>query len=113
MRPYRASKRDCDVCPLKMQCCPKDASRQLLRNVYEEARDVARAIARTEAFEQSCRDRKQTDRNAVRSSQAHFAAGPLRLRGPPGAQFEFMLAAILRSRQLIARPPPAVDVYPA
>jgi hypothetical protein len=64
-----------------MQCCPKDASRQLLRNVYEEARDVARAIARTEAFEQSCRDRKQTRRNAVRSSQAHFAAGPLRLRG--------------------------------
>lgn len=45
MRPYRASKRDCDACPLKMQCCPKDTSRQVLRNVYEEARDVARAIS--------------------------------------------------------------------
>ena len=51
MRPFRASKRDCDVCPLKMQCCPKDTSRGLLRNVHEEARDVARAIAQTEAFE--------------------------------------------------------------
>ena len=24
MRPYSASKRDCDICPLKMQCCPRD-----------------------------------------------------------------------------------------
>ena len=29
LRPYSASKRDCDICPLKMQCCPKDISRKL------------------------------------------------------------------------------------
>ena len=61
MRPYRASKLDCDVCPLQMRCCRKDTSRQVLRNVYEEARDVAGAIARTEAFEQTCRERKRIE----------------------------------------------------
>jgi transposase len=112
MRPYRASKRDCDVCPLKMQCCPKDTQRQLLRNLYEEARDVARAIARSEAFEQSCRERKRIEMLFAHLKRI-LRLGRLRLRGPRGAQFEFMLAAIAQNlRRLvrrIARPPPALD----
>ena len=116
MRPYRASKRDCDVCPLKMQCCPKDTSRQLLRNVYEEARDVARAIARSEAFERSCRDRKRIEMLFAHLKRI-LRLGRLRLRGPRGAQFEFMLAAIAQNLRrlvkLIARPPPMVDACPA
>jgi hypothetical protein len=110
MRPYRASKRDCDVCPLKMQCCPKDTSRGLLRNVYEEARDAARAIARTEAFGQSCRDRKRIEMLFAHLKRI-LRLGRLRLRAPGGAQFEFMLAAIAQNLRrlvkLIARPPPA------
>ena len=113
MRPYRASKRDCDVCPLKMQCCPKDTSRQLLRNVYEEARDVARAIARSEAFEQSCRERKRIEMLFAHLKRI-LRLGRLRLRGPRGAQFEFMLAAIAqnlrRLAKLVVRPPPTVDL---
>jgi transposase len=116
MRPYRASKRDCDVCPLKMQCCPKDPSRQLLRNVYEEARDVARAIARSDAFEQSCRERKRIEMLFAHLKRI-LRLGRLRLRGPQGAKFEFMLAAIAqnlrRLAKLTARPPPAADVCPA
>jgi len=112
MRPYRASKRDCDVCPLKVQCCPKDTSRKLLRNVYEEARDVARAIARSEAFERSCRDRKRIEMLFAHLKRI-LRLGRLRLRGPRGAQFEFMLAAIAQNLRrlikLIARPPPEVD----
>ena len=112
MRPYRASKRDCDVCPLKMQCCPKDTQRQLLRNLYEEARDVARAIARTEAFEQSCRDRKRIEMLFAHLKRI-LRLGRLRLRGPSGAQFEFTLGAIAqnlrRFAKLIARPPPSVE----
>jgi transposase len=112
MRPYRASKRDCDVCPLKMQCCPKDTQRQLLRNLYEEARDVARAIARSEAFEQSCRERKRIEMLFAHLKRI-LRLGRLRLRGPRGAQFEFMLAAIAQNLRrlvrLIARPPPALD----
>jgi hypothetical protein len=116
MRPYRASKRDCDVCPLKMRCCPKDTSRQLLRNVYEEARDVARAIARSEAFERSCRDRKRIEMLFAHLKRI-LRLGRLRLRGPRGAQFEFTLAAIAQNLRrlvkLIARPPPAAGVCAA
>jgi Transposase DDE domain len=114
--PYRASKRDCDVCPLKMQCCPNDVSRKLLRNIYEEARDVARAIARSEVFERSCRDRKRIEILFAHLKRI-LRLGRLRLRGPQGAKFEFMLAAIAqnlrRLAKLTARPPPAADVCPA
>ena len=109
MRPYRASKLDCDICSLKMQCCPKDTSRKLLRSIYEEARDVARAIARTSAFEQSSRDRKRIEMLFAHLKRI-LRLGRLRLRGPRGAQFEFTLAAIAqnlrRLAKLIIRPPP-------
>ena len=39
---YRASKRDCEVCSLKIRCCPKEPSRKIPRDVHEDARDVAR-----------------------------------------------------------------------
>ena len=43
---YRASKFDCEVCALKMQCCPNGPSRQIPRDVHEYARDVTRQIGR-------------------------------------------------------------------
>jgi hypothetical protein len=58
---YRASKRDCDVCPLKPQCCPKEPSRKIPRDVHEHARDVARSFAGTEGFEQSRHERKKIE----------------------------------------------------
>jgi hypothetical protein len=113
LRPYSASKLDCDICPLKMQCCPKDMSRKLLRSIYEEARDVARAIAHTSAFEQSCRDRKRIEMLFAHLKRI-LKLGRLRLRGPLGAQDEFTLAAIAqnlrRLAKLAVRPPPRVDV---
>jgi transposase len=109
MRPYRASKRDCDVCLLKTRCCPKDTSRKLLRNVYKEARDVARVIARSAAFEQSCRERKRIEMLFAHLKRI-LRLGRLRLRGPRGARFEFMMAAIAqnlrRLAKLVVRPPP-------
>jgi transposase len=48
---YRARKRDCNACPLKMQCCPKEPVRKVPRSIYEEARDVARAYGKTKAYE--------------------------------------------------------------
>jgi Transposase DDE domain len=106
---YRASKPDCDVCPYKMRCCPKEPARKIPRSIHEEARDVARALAGTEAFEQSCRDRKR-----VEMLFAHLKGilrlGRLRLRGPRDAQDEFALAAIAqnlrRLGKFVARPPP-------
>jgi transposase len=108
---YRASKFDCSICALKMQCCPNTPARQIPRDLHEDARDVARALAKTEAFERSRRYRK-----AVEMLFAHLKRilrlGRLRLRGPCGAQDEFTLAAIAqnlrRLAKLVARPPPAV-----
>jgi transposase len=107
---YRASTRDCAACAFKARCCPKEPSRKLLRSIYEEARDVARAIAKTEAFEQSCRERKRVEMLFAHLKRI-LRLGRLRLRGPRGAQFEFTLAAIAqnlrRLAKLVARPPPA------
>jgi transposase len=106
---YRASSRDCAACPFKTRCCPKEPARKLLRSIYEEARDAARALAKTEAFEQSCRDRKRIEMLFAHLKRI-LRLGRLRLRGPRGAQFEFTLAAIAqnlrRLAKLMARPPP-------
>jgi transposase len=110
---YRASKLDCDVCRFKMRCCPKEPARKIPRSIYEDARDVARALAGTKAFEQSCRDRKRVEMLFAHLKRI-LRLGRLRLRGPRGAQFEFTLAAIAqnlrRLGKLVARPPPAVTV---
>ena len=34
---YRASKLDCDVCPFKAKCCPKEPARKIPRDVHEDA----------------------------------------------------------------------------
>ena len=107
---YRPRVRDCRGCPLKPQCCPKAPLRRIPRSLYEPARDVARAVAKTEAFEQSCRDRKRVEMLFAHLKRI-LRLGRLRLRGPRGAQFEFTLAAIAqnlrRLAKLLVRPPPA------
>ncbi|MFZ1151861.1 MAG: transposase [Xanthobacteraceae bacterium] len=85
---YRARTRDCRSCLLKSQCCPKAPLRRIQRSIYEEARDVARALAKTEAFERSRRDRKRVEMLFAHLKRI-FRLGRLRLRGPRGAQFEF------------------------
>jgi hypothetical protein len=77
--------------------------------VHEEARDVARALARTEEFAQTRRDRKKVEMLFAHLKRI-LRLDRLRLRGPRGAQFEFTLAAIAqnlrRLGKLIVRPPP-------
>ena len=106
---YRASKLDCDVCPLKMRCCPKEPARKIPRSIYEDARDAARALAGSDAFEQSRNDRKRVEMLFAHLKRI-LRLGRLRLRGPRGAQDEFTLAAIAqnlrRLAKLAARPPP-------
>jgi transposase len=106
---YRASKLDCDVCPFKLRCCPKEPARKIPRSIHEDARDVTRALGKTEAFEQSRRDRKRVEMLFAHLKRI-LRLGRLRLRGPRGAQDEFTLAAIAqnlrRLAKLVARPPP-------
>jgi transposase len=108
---YFASVLDCRNCLLKARCCPKMPVRRIPRSIYEEARDVARALAKTKAFAQSRRDRKRVEMLFAHLKRI-LRLGRLRLRGPRGAQFEFTLAAIAqnlrRLAKLVARPPPSV-----
>ena len=108
---YRASAHDCGSCPLKPKCCPKAPGRKIPRSIYEEARDVARALAKTPAFEQSRCDRKRVEMLFAHLKRI-LKLGRLRLRGPRGAQDEFTLAAIAqnlrRLAKMVVRPPPAV-----
>jgi transposase len=109
---YLASLPDCRTCVLKPKCCPNMPSRRIVRDVNEDARDIARALAKTEAFERSRRHRKSVEMLFAHLKRI-LRLGRLRLRGPCGAQDEFTLAAIAqnlrRLAKLAARPPPAAD----
>jgi hypothetical protein len=110
---YFASVLDCRICPLKSRCCPNMPARRVPRSIYEEARDVARTLAKTKAFEQSRRDRKKVEMLFAHLKRI-LRLGRLRLRGPSGAQFEFTLGAIAqnlrRLAKLMARPPPVASI---
>src|SRR5579863_8164956 len=107
---YLARKRDCDGCKLRSQCCPKVPFRKIPRDQHEAARDIARSFAGTEAFEQSRLERKKIEMRFAHLKRI-LRLGRLRLRGPRGAQDEFVLAAIAqnlrRLASLVARPPPS------
>ena len=106
---YRASVPGCRACPLKLSCCPKAPARRIDRDVNEEARDVARALAKTRAYAQSRHDRKKVEMLFAHLKRI-LGLVRLRLRGPSGAQFEFTLAAIAqnlrRLAKLMTRAPP-------
>jgi len=110
---YRASKLDCDVCAFKMQCCPHTPARQIPRDLHEDARDVARALAKTAAFEQSRRERKKVEMCFAHMKRI-FKLDRLRLRGLSGAKDEVLLTAIAQNlRRLVkflCRPPPSASV---
>ena len=99
---YMASITDCRNCPLKPKCCPNMQHRRITRSIHEAARDVAREIAQTEAFEETRRHRKKVEM-AFAHLKRILRMGRLRLRGPTGAQDEFTLAAIAHNLRKLAR----------
>jgi transposase len=113
---YRSSLVDCAKCELKARCCPKAPVRRVPRSIYERARDVARSLAGTEGFEQSRHDRKRIEMRFAHLKRI-LRLGRLRLRGPRGAQDEFVLAAIAqnlrRLAKLIKHPPPFAATHAA
>src|SRR3990170_3224123 len=58
---YRASKLDCDPCPLKAKCCPGAEARKIMRSVHEGARDMARALSQEDEWIASRRERKKVE----------------------------------------------------
>ena len=99
---YRASKHDCDACELKPRCCPKMPARKVPRSIYENARDVARDIAKTETYVTSRRERKKIEMLFAHLKRI-LRLDRLRLRGPSGAQDEFLLAATVQNLRKMAK----------
>ena len=99
---YRAAQHDCDACALKPKCCPNMPARKIARSVHEAARDKARAIAKTEAYAVSCRERKKVEMLFAHLKRI-LRLGRLRLRGPSGAKDEFLLAATAQNLRKLAK----------
>lgn len=110
---YRSSKTDCDPCPLKPRCCAKAPHRKIPRDINEDARDVARALYDTPAYDQSRRERKKVEMLFAHLKRI-LRMGRLRLRGPHGARDEFLLAATVQNLRKLAKlrpePPPKVQL---
>jgi transposase len=108
---YRASKYDCDVCHLKLRCCPKEPVRKVPRSLFEGARDMARRIGQTDAGRASRRQRKKVEMLFAHLKRI-LRLDRLRLRGPNGARDEFLLAATVQNlrklAKLVPQPAPAV-----
>jgi transposase len=99
---YRASKADCDACALKSRCCPKAPARKVTRSIHEAARDVAREIAKTDAYVTSRRQRKKVEMLFAHLKRI-IKLDRLRLRGPLGARDEFLLAATAQNLRKMAK----------
>ena len=97
-----ARKQDCEACALKPKCCPNVPARKIARSVHEAARDKARAIAKTEAYAVSCRERKKVEMLFAHLKRI-LRLGRLRLRGPSGAKDEFLLAATAQNLRKLAK----------
>jgi transposase len=101
MMRYRASKLDCQVCSLKPQCCPNAPARKIPRSIHEGARDLARDIAKTEAYQISRHQRKKVEMLFAHLKRI-LKLDRLRLRGPNGARDEFHLAAAAQNLRKLA-----------
>ena len=99
---YRASKRDCGLCALKPRCCPGQPMRKVTRSQHEGARDLARAIATTDAYLVSHRQRKKVEMLFAHLKRI-LRLDRLRLRGPNGAKDEFHLAAAAQNLRKLAK----------
>ena len=106
------SKLDCDVCELKAQCCPNVVVRKIPRDLHEDARDVARALAATPQYVEACRRRKKIEMLFAHLKRI-LRFTRLRLRGPNGANDEFLLAATAQNLRRLARLRPMNALSPA
>src|SRR4029450_11059630 len=88
---YRANKHECSTCLLKPKCTTAPM-RKVTRDVNEDVRDRVRALANTEAFRQSRRERKKIEMLFAHMKRV-LKLDRLRLRGLSGAKDEVLLTA--------------------
>lgn len=82
---YRAKQAECGNCEHKQHCCPKVPRRKITHSLYESSRDVARAIAKTDAYKQSRKERKKVEMLFAHLKRI-LKLDRLRLRGISGAR---------------------------
>jgi len=76
-------------------------ARQVPRDLYEDARDLARRLMRTKAFLRSRDERKRVEMRFAHL-KIHHSFERMRLRGLSGARDEFHLAAIVQNLKTLA-----------
>jgi len=99
---YRSSQLDCAACPRKERCCPNTEFRKITRSVHENAREVARQIYLTPEYQRSRAERKKIEMLFAHLKRI-LKLDKLRLRGPSGAQDEFLLAATAQNLRRMAK----------
>jgi transposase len=113
---YRASKNDCSACSLKPKCTTA-VMRKITRDLDEDIRDHVRALANTEAFQQSRRERKKVEMRFAHMKRI-LKLDRLRLRGLSGVRDEVLLTATAQNLRRLAKflcraPPPLLAACPA
>ena len=88
------------------RCCPNMDARSITREEHEDARQVARDIAKTRQYEISMKLRKKVEMLFAHLKRI-LGLGRLRLRGPCGANDEFHLAATAQNLRKLAKIFPA------
>ena len=73
-----------------------------MRSIHEGARDLARDIAKTDAYVTSRRQRKKVEMLFAHLKRI-LKLDRLRLRGPCGARDEFLLAATAQNLRKLAK----------
>ncbi|MBG6212040.1 hypothetical protein IWQ49_006745 [Labrenzia sp. EL_126] len=99
---YGALKADCDACALKEKCFPKNSLRRTTVSEFEGARQMARDIAKTQGYAISCKLRKNVEMLFAHLKRI-LGLRRLRLRGPNGANDEFLLAATAQNPRKLAK----------
>jgi transposase len=107
---YRASRNDCSICSLKPKCTTA-VVRKVTRDLDENVRDQVRALANTEAFQQSRRERKKVEMRFAHMKRI-LRLDRFRLRGLSGVKDEVLLTAtaqnLRRLVKLLCRASPPV-----
>jgi len=93
---------------MQLSVCPNTPTRHITRSIHEGARDLARDIAKTDAFVASRHARRKVEMLFAHLKKI-MGLTRLRLRGPNGAKDEFTLAATAQNLRKMAKllPTPA------
>jgi transposase len=98
---YRSRAGDCAACPIRSSCTDGKV-RAVSRLFDEDARDQARALADTEAFARSQRERLKVEMLFAHLKH-HLGLRRLRLRGLKGATEQCLMAATVQNLRRLVR----------